>query len=229
MQLAGWETFYVIIGSSSAALIGLQFVVIALSADRRKVTPTDEMTVRAFGTPTIIHFSVVLLLAAFMTIPGQTVFSLHLCVMAAAIFGLIYVVRAFVLARRQQAYKPVAEDWIWHVVLPLAAYLHLVLSGFALAHSEGSALYAVAATTLALLYIGIHNAWDSAVYRDRRGAGRRSESDGRHDVRVLVADVLETRPDAFLVEVTDRVPAQQREFVRARQLIPQNLQPNRAF
>jgi hypothetical protein len=164
LQLAPWETFYTVIGSASAGLIGLQFVVIALIADRRKVTPTDEMTMRAFATPTIIHFSIVLLLSACMTIPGQSVLSLHICVVAAAIFGLIYVVRAFVLARRQRAYTPVAEDWVWHVALPLAAYLHLVLSGFALGHSEGSALYAVAATALVLLFIGIHNAWDSAVY-----------------------------------------------------------------
>ena len=30
---AEWESFYVIIGSSAAALTGLQFVVVALSAD----------------------------------------------------------------------------------------------------------------------------------------------------------------------------------------------------
>jgi hypothetical protein len=32
--LAGWESFYVIVGSSAGALIGLQFVVITLIADR---------------------------------------------------------------------------------------------------------------------------------------------------------------------------------------------------
>jgi hypothetical protein len=164
MQLAGWESFYVIIGSSSAALIGLQFVVIALSADRQEVTPTDEMTVRAFATPTIIHFSVVLLLSAFMSIPRQTVFSLHLCVVATALFGLFQVVRAFLLLRKPQSYKPVAEDWVWHIALPLAAYIHLVIAGFSLAHAADSALYGVAATSLVLLFIGIHNAWDSAVY-----------------------------------------------------------------
>jgi hypothetical protein len=164
VQLAGWESFYVIIGSSSAALIGLQFVVIALSADRQSVAPADERTVRAFASPTIIHFSVVLLLAAFMTIPRQTVLSLHLCVVATALFGLSQVVRAFLLMRKSQGYTPVAEDWVWHIGLPLGAYLHLVLSGFALGHAADSALYAVAATSVALLFIGIHNAWDSAVY-----------------------------------------------------------------
>jgi hypothetical protein len=31
--LAGWQNFYVIVGSSAGALIGLQFVVITLIAD----------------------------------------------------------------------------------------------------------------------------------------------------------------------------------------------------
>ena len=171
LQLSGWDSFYVILGSSSAALIGLQFVVIALSSDHGKITRADEMTVRAFGTPTIIHFSVVLLLAAVVTIPRQTVFSLHLCVVAAAFFGLIYVVRAFILARRQQTYKPVGSDWVWHIALPLVSYLHLLLWGFALAHAASEALYGVAVTAIVLLYVGIHNAWDSAVYiaLERRG------------------------------------------------------------
>jgi hypothetical protein len=33
IALAGWENFYVIVGSSAGALIGLQFVAIALIAD----------------------------------------------------------------------------------------------------------------------------------------------------------------------------------------------------
>ncbi len=35
LQLAPWGNFYVIVGSSAAALIGIQFVVIALVANMR--------------------------------------------------------------------------------------------------------------------------------------------------------------------------------------------------
>ena len=83
---------------------------------------------------------------------------------AAAIFGLGYVVRAFVLARRQQGYKPVATDWLWHTALPVVSYLHLLFSGFALGHAADAAPYGIAVTAVVLLYIGIHNAWDAAVY-----------------------------------------------------------------
>jgi len=38
--LSAWDTFYVIVGSSGGALIGLQFVVITLIADSRLRTQT---------------------------------------------------------------------------------------------------------------------------------------------------------------------------------------------
>ena len=49
--LRGWESFYVIVGSSAGALIGLQFVVITLIAERRD--HLDTGTISAFGTPTV--------------------------------------------------------------------------------------------------------------------------------------------------------------------------------
>ena len=52
--LARWENFYVIVGSSAGALTGLQFVVMALIADAQAKATMHE--VRAFGTPTVVHF-----------------------------------------------------------------------------------------------------------------------------------------------------------------------------
>jgi hypothetical protein len=61
-----WSDFYVILGSAAAALTGLQFVVIVLAAD---VHMGSETTTGAFATPTIVHFCMVLLVAAIMTAP----------------------------------------------------------------------------------------------------------------------------------------------------------------
>ena len=54
-ELAGWENFYVIVGSAGAALIGIQFVVITLIADMRPRPPADS--IGAFGTPTVVHLA----------------------------------------------------------------------------------------------------------------------------------------------------------------------------
>jgi hypothetical protein len=160
--LTEWETFYVIIGSSAAALTGLQFVVIALGAEARVLGGEPEM--KAFGTPTIVHFCVVLLLGAILSTPGHTPASLSLCLGACGLGGLGYACRVVVHARRQQGYAPVLSDWVWHAGLPLTAYAGLLAAGVTTWWRPAPALYVVAATALMLLFIGIHNAWDAAVW-----------------------------------------------------------------
>ena len=160
--LHDWETFYVIVGSSAAALTGLQFVVVALLAEARSM-PGGETEMQTFGTPTIVHFSAVLLIAAICSTPHQTATSLSICLVITGLGALVYGAWVISQARRVN-YKAVLEDWIWHLVLPLIAYASLLVAGFeARTHPEGP-LYVVAASALLLLYIGIHNAWDTAMY-----------------------------------------------------------------
>ncbi len=160
-DLSHWENFYVILGSSGAALTGLQFVVIALNAERR-VGGEDALS--AFGTPTIVHFCYVLLISAIISTPGQTAISLSWCLTLAGIAALAYETRVLMLSRRQKGYAPVLEDWIFHTILPFIAYGGLFLAGVAMLVHAGLALYVTAAIALLLLFIGIHNAWDAAVW-----------------------------------------------------------------
>jgi hypothetical protein len=166
-----WVNFYVIIGSSAAALTGLMFVVIALMAGSGRMPEGAGETFPAFATPTIVHFCAVLLLAALMTTPRHTANTLSLTVTAAALAGLVYVGWVTQVARRQRFYSPEAEDWIWHCILPVIAYASLFISGVLLAGRPVGALYGVGATALLLLFIGIHNAWDSAVWMIARPDG----------------------------------------------------------
>lgn len=156
-----WSDFYVIVGSSAAALTGLMFVVIALGAERHKIT---EEALGSFATPTVVHFCATLLVAGFITMPGQTATSLTACLLAASSAGLVYSGVVVARARRQTSYAPVAEDWVWHVILPFVAYLSLFASGIATRRGLDAALYGVAVSALLLLFIGIHNAWDAAVW-----------------------------------------------------------------
>ena len=172
--LTEWETFYVIVGSSAAALTGLQFVVIALGAEAQIGT---DATVRAFGTPTVVHFCAVLLIAAILSTPGQTAPSLGLCIGVSGLAGLAYALWVVRHARLQTGYAPVLSDWIWHAGLPVSAYAWLLAAGIALRWHPAAALYVVAATALLLLYVGIHNAWDAAVWmaikrKEQRDASR---------------------------------------------------------
>jgi hypothetical protein len=81
--------------------------------------------------------------------------------------GLCGVIYALIVIRRmrvQSAYVPEFEDWLFHVVLPVAAYAVLALSAVAAFSFAREALFGIAAAALLLLFIGIHNAWDAVVY-----------------------------------------------------------------
>jgi hypothetical protein len=160
--LAGWESFYVIVGSSAAALIGLNFVVVALGAEGRTIGGQAEIA--AFGTPTIMHFSGVLLVAAIISSPWRSLNGPALCLVTAGLAGLCYSAIVVRRARRQTGYAPVLEDWIWHAALPLAAYAILLVGAIALRWRPAAALFDVALAELLLLYIGIHNAWDAVTF-----------------------------------------------------------------
>jgi hypothetical protein len=64
----------------------------------------------------------------------------------------------------QTVYRPLFEDWLFHFVLPLAAYATLVILAFAAKAHTREALFGVGAAALLLLFVGIHNAWDSVAY-----------------------------------------------------------------
>ena len=70
-EFAEWDSFYLIIGGAAGALIGLQFVVLTLIAERSSRAATEAG--RAFSTPTVLHFSVVLFLSAFIRVPWPSI------------------------------------------------------------------------------------------------------------------------------------------------------------
>ncbi len=161
-QLDAWHDFYVIIGSSAAALIGLQFVVMALVAGAG--TRTSKHSASAFGTPTIVHFSAALLIAATISAPWQTFFSPSLAIAAFGATGLGYSLLVLRRVRRQTDYAPVLEDWIWHTLLPFVAYVALLIDGMLLPGDPATCLFIVGGSALLLLFVGIHNAWDAVTY-----------------------------------------------------------------
>src|ERR1051325_10130617 len=159
-ELNGWESFYVIVGSSAGALIGLQFVVITLIADSPGLKDLERAS-NAFATPTIVHFGSVLMLSATISAPWQAIVIVAVLWGLIGLIGLTYVAIVGRRMKLQAAYSPVFEDRLFHVVLPSAAYATLALSAFfALSHTH-EALFALAAAALLLLIIGIHNAWDA--------------------------------------------------------------------
>jgi hypothetical protein len=159
--LVAWQNFYVIVGSAGGALIGLQFVVITLIAGRGRGTTSGGLG--AFATPTVVHLTGALTVSSLMCAPWPSATGPSAAVGLTGAAGLVY--SAFVArrARRQTAYVPVWEDWLWYTVLPSLVYAAL---GVAALLTTGGALplFVIAGGALGLLLIGIHNAWDTVTH-----------------------------------------------------------------
>lgn len=109
--LAGWENFYVIVGSSAGALIGLQFVVITLIADT-PIEQADAQAGGAFATPSVVHFGVVLFLSAIVSAPWSSLTPVSLLWGLVGLSGIACSIIVARRLRRQTAYKPVLEDQV---------------------------------------------------------------------------------------------------------------------
>jgi len=160
--LKEWTDFYVIVGSSAGALTGLQFVVIALisEAEGRR----SMLEIRAFGTPTIVHFCMVLLVSGIISAPWQATSTAAGCLGACGAAGVAYSLNVIRHARKQSGYEPDREDWFWYTALPLLAYATLLVAAIAMTWHPAAGLFVLAAAALTLLFNGIHNSWDSVTY-----------------------------------------------------------------
>ena len=162
MLFPAWETFYIVLGSAAGALTGLMFVVVALIADAGIGT---EDAVHAYGTPTVVHFSGVLVLSMILVVPWATVFQLLLALAVFGAAGIGYMLIVLRRALRQTSYEPVFEDWLFYTALPIAAYLTVLVGAWLLRQQRTtSGLFVTAAGSGLLLSVGIRNAWDNVIY-----------------------------------------------------------------
>lgn len=174
--LAPWQNFYVIVGSSAGALIGLQFVVLSLIASRA-AGAGDPAAGGAFATPTIVHFATVLGLSAILSAPWNGIRTVSIFWGLTGAAGLVYAILVTRRMQRQTVYKPEFEDWLCHAHLPFVAYALLAGSAFEARAHTYEALFCTAGASLLLLFVGIHNAWDAVTYhvyvtKNRESAGK---------------------------------------------------------
>jgi hypothetical protein len=161
--LEAWGSFYVIVGSSAGALTGLQFVVITLIVQTGRLRGRGE-SISAFGTPNVVHFCAALLVASILTAPWSVLRPAGLAVAGCGVLGVLYSVVVLRRAYRQREYQPVFEDWLWHTILPLLAYSALFVAGTVLEWNSADVLFVIGTAVLLLVFVGIHNAWDTVTY-----------------------------------------------------------------
>jgi hypothetical protein len=169
-ELTAWSSFYSIVGEAAASLTGLQFISMALIAEvplgetnaDDKDDP-DSGSGSAFSTPSIVQFGTVLLLSGTMVAPWHSLLPIEILFTLAGIVGFSYIAHNAWEFTHQTYYKPVVEDWIMRIILPLSNYA-LLLAAALLLSTHPAALFCIAATAFICLSIGIHNAWDNVTY-----------------------------------------------------------------
>ena len=161
--LTKWGTFYSIVGTAAATLTGLMFIVITLTASLRSRGAGND-TLGAFSTPNVVHFCIALLIAALFSAPWSGLAVPSLLLGLVGLGGMIYAIIILRRFTRTRNYKPVLEDWAWHVVIPLCCYTALFISAFVLLSNPVVSMFLVGAVTVLFLFVGIHNSWDTITY-----------------------------------------------------------------
>jgi hypothetical protein len=155
----GWDNFFLLVGGAGGGLIGLLFVVITLGGRPRDREAKLRATSVYMG-PIVFHMAAVLVLSALADAPlpgtGQgTAFAL------AALIGLAYCGRVVMALGVRRTLTPAHWTDLWcYGLLPLAAYVPLGLAAAAAWRAPQWAAPSLAVALVALLLLGIRNAWD---------------------------------------------------------------------
>jgi hypothetical protein len=161
--LVPWSNFYMMTGSSAAALTGLMFVVITLVTGEERVRKAPD-GISAFSTPTVVHFSAALVVSAILSAPWHLLLHPAILLGLIGLYGVIYQVRVIAKARGLTNYDPDMEDWIWFTILPFSAYIAILAGAVFLMTLPVDALFAFAASVMLMIVLGIRNAWDVVTF-----------------------------------------------------------------
>ncbi|MEA2999646.1 MAG: hypothetical protein QOK17_1479 [Sphingomonadales bacterium] len=174
-MFAGWEDFYLLIGSAAAALVGLLFVVSTLTAGRPRSLVLRGN--RLYLSPIVGHFGAIVLLSGAAMAPTVTPATFAVATGLIALIGLLAGLRIARAIRRASPGE--MFDACWYGLVPAVLYVLLGAAAFGLAAARLWAPSAVAALLMALLLVCIHNAWDLVTWlapgRDEAPSGKSAD------------------------------------------------------
>ena len=166
--LMQWHDFYAVIGEASATLVALIFVAASIGAE--VFTSKHQAGTRSFLSPTVAHFTAVLVICLLASIPNETWDVLGALLGGVGAIGLAY---SGWVWRRMLKHGFVASidtvDRLWYALPSYPTVSEIWLAGAGLWRGSGLSLNILASALILLLLIGIRNAWDMTVWvMDRR-------------------------------------------------------------
>ncbi len=160
--LHAWHDFYLLAGTASATLVGLMFVAATIGANVFREDNRDAM--RAFISPTVVHFVAVLFVCIVSAVPSHTRPTLAAALVLGGVGGLAYSARIWMQLFVRRRFNVDIVDRLFYAFIPVFGYvLILVSAGLLLAHALLS-LEVLAAALITLLLAGLRNAWDMTIW-----------------------------------------------------------------
>jgi hypothetical protein len=153
--MEAWHDFYLMLGPTAGALIGLLFVVITLTANMERKRASEGITV--YLSPTVFHLGAVVFLSGIALAPNLPPRMLAGLVLACGLIGLAYAVyigRGLVTADMETY----TSDFWWYAVAVGVLYAELTVTGGLFFSGSQAAPMALAGGLLVLLLILVHNA-----------------------------------------------------------------------
>jgi len=160
--LDAWHDFDLLIGTAAATLVGLMFV--AASIGTSVFTEKDRAAMKAFISPTVVHFSAVLLVAIVSLIPSHDWPALAGLLALVAIPGAVYSANLWLQLFIRRRFNIDIVDRLFYALIPVLGYLLLLLAALILLRQSPAGLDLLAAAQITLLLAGIRNAWDMMLW-----------------------------------------------------------------
>jgi hypothetical protein len=159
-MFAGWDNYFVLIGTASGGLIGLLFVVVTLTQgfERNQAARGQAL----YFTPTMVHFAVTLSVTALALIPRLPGPAFAALAAGGLALGLLNAVRASwgISHPRQGLPSPHWTDFWLYGFVPTVLYVAGLGLCWLVVRGPAWAAPSLASLLLVLLLVGIRNAWD---------------------------------------------------------------------
>jgi hypothetical protein len=157
-----WHDFDLLVGTAAATLVGLMFVAASIGASF--YTEKNRAGMQAFISPTVVHFTSVLVLALLALVPTHEWLTLAGLLVLVGAAGGIYTANLWMQLFVRRRFDVDIVDRLFYAALPSLGYLLLLLAAFFLLRQSEAGLDLLAAAQITLLLAGIRNAWDMMMW-----------------------------------------------------------------
>src|SRR5438105_2696988 len=152
----------VVVGTSAATLVGLMFVAASIGAS--VFTEKDRAALKAFISPTVVHFTTVLVIAVVALVPTHEWLTLASLLALVGVAGAIYSASVWIELFIHRRFNVDVVDRLFYAGFPLVGHLLLLLAALFLWRQSEAGLDLLAAGQIKLLLAGIGNAWDMMIW-----------------------------------------------------------------